>query len=474
MKSKSELLLKNTFIYTIGNFGSKLLSFLLVPLYSFYLTKSSLGYYDLILTTMSLVVPFITLQIADATYRWLIDDQGEENRKRLAISNGIVILFFNSLVFCLIYFIANFFLHLQYPAYIYLIILSGCLMPFLMQTVRGIGQNKLYSMSGIFNTVFILLFNLLFLAISKMTLGTLLLSMILANTLTIIGVVLISGIHRFFDLRLISRKEIRSMIQYSWPLIPNTISWWLINEVNRFIILYNMGAGANGIFAISNKFPSIIIIVNSIFMLSWQDHAMTTLQDKDKEAVNSKIFNTYMVLEFTMVILLTAVSRILVKNFIGEAYYEAWKYMPMLYLSVAFSSFSGFFGVAYLGAKKTTSIFTTSIFGSLVNVAFTFLLIKQIGLFAPAAGTALGFFTIYQVRLIQTKKFFPIKINYQLFTFLLALSLLFIWLAFIENLYIEVFSIIAAAVIAVVFNRDLFEYLFNFSKKLYLRPKTAA
>lgn len=469
MKSKSDLLLKNTFIYTIGNFGSKLLSFALVPIYSFYLTKADLGYYDLILTSLSLAVPFITLQIADAAYRWLVEEQEDEQKKKAAVTNGIALLGLNSLVFCVIFMIASLFINLQHPVYIFFIMLVGCVQPFLMQTVRGLGKSTLYSMGGIVNIVLVLFFNILFLYLSKMTLETLLLSMILANVITLAWIVFKSGLLSFVDTSLFSMRELKSMVRYSWPLIPNTISWWLINEVNRFIILYSMGASANGVFAIANKFPSIIIIVNSIFMLSWQDHAMSTLHEKGKEEMNSKIFNTYMVLEFTMVIFLTTVSKFMVTHLIGNAYFDAWRYMPVLYLSVAFSSFSGFFGVAYLGAKKTSSVFTTSLYGSLVNIAVTFLLIKEIGLFAPAVGSALGFLVMYAVRLYQTRSFFKVHVNYPLFFLLLGLSILFIWLAFLDNKYVEIISVVAALLIGIVFNRELVAYLFSFSRKMVKR-----
>ncbi len=65
-------LIKNTLIYSIGSFGSKNLSFLLLPLFSLYLTTVEMGQYDLILTFVLLVTPLITLQLSDAIYRWLI------------------------------------------------------------------------------------------------------------------------------------------------------------------------------------------------------------------------------------------------------------------------------------------------------------------------------------------------------------------------------------------------------------------
>src|SRR5690606_27396214 len=147
----------------------------------------------------------------------------------------------------------------------------------------------------------LLLFNVVFLIFFKMRLEGLLLSMILSLAVSAVIVFRLAKLSQLIDFKLVNKTELKSMLGYSWPLIPNTISWWMINEVNRFIILFNMGADANGIFAISNRFPSIILMLNSIFMLSWQDHAITSYKEENKGVFYSKVFNVYMMLELTLV-----------------------------------------------------------------------------------------------------------------------------------------------------------------------------
>ena len=67
--NKSKELVKGTLIYAIGSFGSKILSLLIVPLYTFFIVPEELGNYDLILTTVNLLIPIITLQITGAAYK---------------------------------------------------------------------------------------------------------------------------------------------------------------------------------------------------------------------------------------------------------------------------------------------------------------------------------------------------------------------------------------------------------------------
>ncbi len=460
--NKSSVLLKNTLIYTIGNLGAKILSFLLVPLYSFFLIKSELGYYDLMLTSVSLLVPFVTVQISDATYRWLLDAKEDEDKKKAAISNGLFMLMISAVLFFMVYMIVSVFWRFSYSFYFVAILLLSGLLPFLQQVIRGLGNNKLYSFIGIANSLFLVAFNLIFIAGLKMKLEGLLISTIIANVLSITLICFKIKIGRLFSYTLVSKKEIRAMLHYSWPLIPNMISWWLINEVNRFIILIKLGADSNGIFAISNRFPAIIIILNSIFMLSWQDHAIGAQKDQEKDVFYSKVFNVFMGLELSVVIFLTAISHYTVRYLVGPGFQDAWKFMPMLYLSVAFSSFAGFLSVGYLAAKKTKGIFTTSIVSSVVNIIISYSLIDKWGLYAPALGTLTGFVLMWVIRIYQTRHFFRLELNYKAFFALLLTSVAFIILAAKENKYIDFLLVTLAIPLLFLCNKQLVKFVYGF------------
>ena len=59
-------LFKNIGLLTISQFGTKILVFLLVPLYTSVLSTSEYGTYDLFVTTINLLVPIVTLNLSDA------------------------------------------------------------------------------------------------------------------------------------------------------------------------------------------------------------------------------------------------------------------------------------------------------------------------------------------------------------------------------------------------------------------------
>lgn len=460
--SHTQSLLKNTLIYTIGNLGSRVLAFVLLPIYSFYLNREEIGYYDLVLTSLMLLTPLLTLQISESVYRWLLDTKEEEKQSKI-ISNGSLVLGFGIVASILLFILFLNLAKLDYLNYIFPIFILYCIFPFLQQTVRGLGKNKLYAGSSILNSILLFAFSMLFIIVLKMKLEGLLISMLLANLISVLFIVFKINLFKFLSFRQFDRKFIRELLLYSWPLIPNTISWWLINEVNRFIILGSLGIEENGIFAVAIRFPSIILIINSIFMLAWQDQAIQLHDSEEKGKFYQKIFDAFMRFQICTALLLIPVSRFVVLNFFGSDFSESWKYMPILYSGVVYSSFAAFLGANYLGARKTKEIFTTTIFGSLVNVSICFLFINQIGLYAPAIGTLIGFTVIWLLRL--KKSGVGKTLNWKTFLLLNVISSLYFFLTHLEMYWIDFLMSLTAIILFWIFNRNLIKFLISATKK---------
>ena len=97
-KAKYGYLAKNTGLFTISSFGSKILGFLLVPLYTSKLTTSDFGTADLLSTTVSFLIPILTINIASAVMRFSIDNPSKAGGK---LKYGVTLIFFSSLILLL-------------------------------------------------------------------------------------------------------------------------------------------------------------------------------------------------------------------------------------------------------------------------------------------------------------------------------------------------------------------------------------
>ena len=73
MDNRYKYLIKNTGVLTISNFSSKILTFLMVPLYTNVLTTAEYGTYDLSISTVSLLTPILSLNVVDGVMRYSMD-----------------------------------------------------------------------------------------------------------------------------------------------------------------------------------------------------------------------------------------------------------------------------------------------------------------------------------------------------------------------------------------------------------------
>lgn len=451
--NKFDTIVKSTLVYSVGNLGSKILSFLLVPLYSFFLTKSDLGYYDILLTTLTLLVPLVSVQISEATYRWLMDVKlSHDEHYRRVISTSFYILVMGLITWTIALHFAFIFISFKYQTLFVLLVLVTTTLQYLQQVARGLKKTRSYSASGLLYTLLLLLFNGVLLYSCDDKLFGVLIATILANLICVLYLGFSSGIGNYFRLSCWSSVDARMMVAYSWPLIPNAVSWWMISLANKYLIIWFIGVDANGIFAISNRFPAIILIINTVFMLALQDFI---LLDTSKQKDYSKFFNTFLRIELSLTLVLISMSRLMTLGLISHSFYESWRYMPVLFLSVGVSAVASFLGNGYIETKQTKNIFYTTLVGGVINIGFTLLLIKYIGLYAASFGTLLGFLVITLIRYRQMNFYFKIHPEYKIMSLFLISTFTCSTLLFLERLFIDLLLIIGSILLAIAVNRKI-------------------
>ena len=75
----------------------------------------------------------------------------------------------------------------------------------------------------------------------------------------------------------------REMIAYSVPLILNSVSWWINNASDRYILTYFSGVAVNGIYSVAYKIPTILSTIQSIFYNAWSISAITEFDRNDTD-----------------------------------------------------------------------------------------------------------------------------------------------------------------------------------------------
>lgn len=422
-------LLKKTLIYAAGNFGARGMSMLLVPLLTLYLTKEEIGKYDLIFISTLLFIPMLSLQLSDSSFRWLISDTSRINRFKV-ITNIYSYYFFAALSTIPIFLIINYI----FPSTTTLIqlayLLSQMLYLLILQTARGLSYTKLYALSGLISSFFIIFFSVYTLKFTSLRVDGLLLSAVLSYIITITIVAIKIKLLTYYNYKFLSLKHLKEYTHYSLPLIPNAISWMGITMATRYIIFFKLGIVANGLYAISTKIPALLAVITSFFTLAWQEELIMGGGTNTIKA--TVIFRKYYTLLLSSIFLLLPFSYILLQKIVPAEFFESWKYVYFLLLAAVFQALSGFLGAQYLKTMETKKIFITSLSGLVITLLLALTLVDHFGLQAISFSTFIGMFLMFIIRFFDSEMNGNYILDLLKIGFLLALSY-YMYLQLMEN-----------------------------------------
>ncbi|HEU9436991.1 TPA: oligosaccharide flippase family protein, partial [Streptococcus pneumoniae] len=402
--SKYKELAKNTGIFALANFSSKILIFLLVPIYTRVLTTTEYGFYDLVYTTIQLFVPILTLNISEAVMRFLMKDGVS---KKSVFSIAVLDIFIGSIAFALLLLVNNLFslsdLISQYSIYIFVIFVFYTLNNFLIQFSKGIDKIGVTAISGVISTAVMLAMNVILLVVFDWGLLGFFIANVCGYVIPCIYIVSRLRLWELFEIK-IDKKLQWEMVYYALPLVLNILSWWVNNTSDRYIVTAIVGIQASAIISVAYKIPQILSTISAIFIQSWQISAIKIQEDK-----SDTTFVSNMLLYYNALLLIIASGIILfvkpISNILfGISFYSAWELVPFLIISSLFNAISGCIG-AIMGAKMDThNIAKSALVGMIANIILNIVLTFLMGPQGITISTLIASFLIFYMRKDSVKE----------------------------------------------------------------------
>jgi O-antigen/teichoic acid export membrane protein len=427
-------LIKNSFLFAIGSIGSKTISFFMLPLYTRYLSTSDYGQIDVFQTTITLLIPIVTLQALEAVFRFSVDMEDKDTASKI-ITNGIFLCIIGVFITLLLFPIFNSIEPFSSYTYLfYLIMFLTVMEGVIKQFVRGMDKINIYVSADIIYTVSFVIFNIIFLIKLKMGISGYFISIVLSHFVSICLLIIFGNIFQYISFSAFNKSFLKTMLLYSIPLIPNGLMWWIMNVSDRYMITYFLGFDATGIYSVASKFPTIITLINNMFFLAWQLSAMKEYGKKGYSHFYGNIFSVLSTFLFIIIAIILLMLKPFMKIFVTEAFFESWKYVPFLLVGAIFHAFSSFFGTNYTASKKTIGAFITTVVGAVINILINIILIPIWGIQAAAFSTMIAYFITWLFRLFHTKKLLDFKLDKRnIFISTIVISSQIFALYFIKN-----------------------------------------
>lgn len=463
--SREKNLIKNTIILSIGTLLPKLASFITLPIYTSYLTKAEYGIYDLIFTIISLVIPIVTLQIQTAAFRKLIDAKSDKEKSKLISTVGtfcfsIGIIFF--LVFVSLFFKVDLNIRILCATFL----LMEMFVQVVLQMIRGLGENRTYSIGSIINSFFNVILVIPLLVFMKQGLIGLILSLTISLLIELIYLVCKSKLYKYYSLKKYNKEYLKELLKYSIPMIPNSISWWIVNASDRLIISFFLGIEQNAIYAAANKIPSLYNLFYNTFNMAWQESASRSSNDSDVNEYYSQTLNTLFSFLTGGMLMLLSITPFVFKLLINDSYFEAYYQMPILYLSLYILSFSNYIGGIYVAMQQTKKLAKSVLVGAIFNIVINIALINKIGIYAASISTLISYILVLIIRAVDIRKSYKLHLDKKNIIVLTIMFAIVTIIYYSRNLYALIMGIMISSLAFLYLNYNI---LIKFLNKFIFR-----
>lgn len=402
-------LAKDTMIFAIGNVLTKVVYFLMVPLYTLSLTTSQYGIAEMLNTLIEIAYPIFTVSIVDALYRFTIDDNADYQQVYSISLKLILQSCFIMTVICIP--IGLFTKDSRYFLFLFLYI-SYCFYKVGIQFARGLGHNLSFSIAGVINALVLCISNVILLLGFDGGVNSYISSIIIANIISGIYIFLVTRQYRYISFREKEDKKLkRQMLIYSLPNIPNMLSWWIVNVSDRYLMQWMVSNAACGTYTAASKLPSLISTFSMIFQQAWQYTATKQNKSEDKNEFYSDIFKFYSTFLVCFCSLIILGSDLLSKIILQKEFYEGRFVLPILIVAAVYGCYSGYFGTIYGVVKKNKMAMISTIVAASVNIILNIALIPFIGATGAAYSTLICYIVITLIRYFDTRKYMTLLVN---------------------------------------------------------------
>lgn len=453
--SREKELFKNTLVLGFGSILPKLVSVITIPIITACLAKTEYGTYDLIQTLLSLLIPVSTLQIHSAAFRFLIDCRGDLVRSGGIITNICLVTCISASLSAVLVSLGSYGLSSGVRIAVAICFFAETINVSMSQIVRGLSKNKLYSICSVLSAVVNGIGVVGLLLVTHQGLLGIIIAMATGNIVSAVVEIAAARIPQYIHPKYISRKMIKEMISYSWPMIPNNLSNWVLKVSDRLVITAFLGVEANAVYAVANKIPNLLSIAQGVLAMAWQENASMAVNDADAEAYYSSMFERIFSFLVGCTSVLIGFTPLMFALLIRGDYSDAYVQIPILILGMFFCTLSAFQGGIFVAHKKTKNVGITTLCAAGINLVIDLLFVRAWGITAGSVSTLAAYFALYIYRLKGCLKFQRIYYNIKRQAALIAILAVQLGVCALRDARLDALNMLAGIFVFFMLERKL-------------------
>ena len=462
--SKIEKFIKTAGIYFFGNAFTKIISFLLLPLYTNRIAPTDFGTFGLVQSLSNLIIPLVFFQIWDSVFRFAFDYEDDEDKYKV-ISNGFVVMLLGLFVYFIGFIIISCIYDFDHKVLVFSYALGIGIQYFYSVIARAFQKNSLFVISGCINSALMIILNVVLIIIFKQGIESLYISSIIGVLVQIIIIEIAMKPIKKVRWKYIKRQNIIELIKFSAPVSLTTTSQWLLNGLTQLVISIYVGTYENGLFTVANKFSSMLTLLVGVFQFAWNEMAYILSSSKEKKEYYERSITEILKVTILGSSIFLLFIKIVFPFFIDKQYHEAIQIVPIVLIGTSVNSYTGFLGTIFLANKNSNKLFSSTIIASITNVICLMVLTPMFELKGATMSLCIAFTIGAISRIIMLNNSEGIKIDRKTYNLLFLLMSAVIAFYTIENIYLLIGILIIFSIISYIVLRPLVFMVLQIRKK---------
>jgi O-antigen/teichoic acid export membrane protein len=428
MFSEVKTIIKHSSVYGVANFLQKGIGFLMIPVYTHYLSPAEYGTLELMDLTITIITMLIGMGLGSAIIRFYYHYQNIEDKNEVFTTSLIFTFILCFIIVSSLECFTKYFAEIvlgeprHYRYFQIMFIAMG------LQTIASAAECLLLAQkqSVIFSTITIgtfvsyLTLNILFLVIFKMRVIGILLSILITKVLNTSSLFIITLRH----IRLVfSLKKLKEMLSFGLPLVPAGFAMFIIHFSDRFFVQKFCSLNDLGLYSLGYKFGMILtVFLFAPFFRIWDIQRFEIAEAENGRQIFGRCFTYYSgVIIFAGLVISVLINEI-INIMAAPGYRGAAAVVPLIVLSYLLYGIASFFSLGTVITKKTKYAAYTQIPVAGINILFNFLLIRNYGIMGAALSTFISFLLLSIFTTVISQKIYRIPLEYRRVAVLFALA----------------------------------------------------
>lgn len=403
---------RNTLLYTIGQIVPKAAGFILLPIYTRYLTPEDFGIVSSMVVLQAILAVFFSLCLDRSIMRLYWDHKAENERKDFlgTITLSIVMV---SFIFLFLIFSLNKYIDYVYKSIPFFPFFAFAIFFSFLSSYSLVPKKVLMlkQRAGIYTCISIIQFFLnagfiLWWIIVKQE-GAI--GYLKGNVLSVLVMLPIFLYISLSSINLKFKPQIlKSVFSFSLPIIPAILTAWILNLSDRIFIEHYFTLTEVGIYSLGYKIAGLVILFTAAFGMAYEPEFFRLANSKNQDTAKRKIFK-YNHVYLLGVILICLIVSFFSKEFItllfNEKYRGAYYFIPLISFSYLFSQAGGITSRYFKQSKQMMANMYIAISAAIMNIILNFILIPRFGPFGAAYATILSMALPFLLSYWYTKKY---------------------------------------------------------------------